>query len=121
MGDHSRIPTPSAPFSNGTEAASWESAWCAYCVHDHEMHHDGGAGPGCELLGMSMLAGTDEWRWPEAWLPEPDDGQFFLPSRMVCGQFKPCHKDDCNGDPGAADRAERVAEVTAYWRERAAP
>lgn len=122
MADHDHkthaLATPEVPFSNGTEAAAWESAWCAYCVHDHEMHDDGGTGPGCDLLAMAMLAGTDDWRWPEAWLPEPDDGNFALPSRMICAQFEPCHKGGCTGDPGAADRAERVTEVTAYWRQR---
>lgn len=111
-----RIRTPNVPFSNGTEQQAWENVWCAYCVHDHDQH-DGTYGPGCELyLAGAMLAGTDDYRWPEAWLPEPDDGTFGLPSRMLCGQFKPCHEGDCTGDPGAVERAERVAEVTAYWQ-----
>lgn len=109
------IRTPEVPFSNGTEQEAWASAWCEFCVHDHEMHeHREG---GCELfLHGAMLAGTEGWQWPEAWLPEPDDGRFFLPSRMICGQFRPCDKGGCNGDDLAALRAERVAEVTAYWR-----
>jgi hypothetical protein len=108
-----RIPT--VPFSNGTEQQAWEDKWCAFCVHDHGAHTS--FDDGCQLLlEGAYLAGTDEWRWPEAWLPEPDDGRFFLPSRMVCGQFEPCRKGDCTGDPGADERAERVAEVTDYWR-----
>ena len=108
--------TPAVPFSNGTEQQAWESAWCAHCVHDHTTHNDVG-GAGCELLLVgALLADTDGWRWPEAWLPEPDDGHFYLPSRMICGQFKPCHEGDCTGDPGAEERAERVVDVTAYWQ-----
>lgn len=113
----SAIPTPSVPFSNGTEQEAWASVWCAYCVHDHTMHTDEGGG--CDLfLAGAMLAGTDDWRWPEAWLPEPDDGRFSLPSRMVCSMFTPCHEGDCTGDPGAGDRSERVVEVTGYWQQR---
>ena len=112
------IQTPSVPFSNGTEQEAWTSKWCAYCVHDHTMHT--GEGGGCDLFMVgAMLAGTDDWQWPEAWLPEPDDGTFFLPSRMICALFQPCHEGDCTGDPGAADRAERVVEVTGYWQRKA--
>jgi hypothetical protein len=111
------IPTPTVPFSNGTEQEAWTDKWCGYCVHDHDMHT--GDGGGCELfLVGAMLAGTDEWRWPEAWLPEPDDGQFALPSRMICAMFKPCNKGDCMGDPGAEPRTKQITEVTAYWRNR---
>lgn len=111
----SGIPTPNVPFSNGSEQEAWASRWCAYCVHDHDMHTE--AGGGCDLfLVGAMLAGDADWQWPEAWLPEPDDGMFSLPSRMVCGQFKPCTEGTCTGDPGAMERAERVAEVTAYWQ-----
>lgn len=56
---------------------------------------------------------------PEAWVAEPDDGQFFLPSRMICLRFKPCYEDGCEGDPVEQDRALRVDQVQAYWRERA--
>lgn len=113
----SSIPTPSRPFSNGTEEHAWLATWCAYCVHDHEIHEDKGGG--CDLfLHGAVLASEPEWRWPEAWLPEPDDGRFFLPSRMICAQFKACHEGGCTGDPGADERAERVVEVTAYWRGR---
>lgn len=97
------------PFSNGTEGDAWMGAWCRYCERDHEMHNDG-PGPGCEIIASAMV---DHDYWPEAWLPEPDDGHFFLPSRLVCGAFTPCN--DCGGDPGATERAERVAEVRAYW------
>ena len=91
------------PFSNGTEGDEWMDKWCFHCAKSD--------GYGCELL-LHALA-PDDVPWPEAWLPEPDDGRFFLPSRMVCLAFeaKP------EGDPGAEARAERIAEVQAYWRE----
>lgn len=115
--DDRGIPTPEVPFSNGTEQEAWSAAWCDHCVHDHGIHADAADAPACELFyAGAMLAGTEGWRWPEAWLPEPDDGRFFLPSRMICGQFQPCDKGDCIGDDLAEERAERVAEVTAYWR-----
>jgi hypothetical protein len=104
--------TRGMPFSNGTEGDAWMEKWCAYCVHDHGQHGDA-ADAGCDLIFGAMV-GDD---WPEAWLPEPDDGRFFLPSRLICGMFKPCTEGACTGDPGAKDRAERVAEVTAYWAE----
>lgn len=100
------------PFANGTEGDEWMSKWCRYCARDHNVHGDGNGGLGglgCDLVLASMC---DEW--PEGWIPEPDDGRFFLPSRMVCMAFTPC--EPCGGDPGVADRAERVLEVTAYWR-----
>lgn len=107
-------------FSNGTEGDAWMSKWCEYCEHDHEMHANA-TGPGCSLIGNHMI---DHHSWPEAWLPEPDDGRGFLPSRMVCLAFKACNlpggiqqEGGCNGDPGADARAERVAEVTAYWND----
>lgn len=103
------------PFSNGTEGEEWIAKWCRYCARDHGVHDYGDGfetGPICDLLTANMSART----WPEAWIPEPDDGRFFLPSRMCCTAFTPCAP--CGGDPGADDRAERVAEVTAYWRER---
>lgn len=100
------------PFSNGTEGDAWMSKWCTYCARDHGLHNGGEGQPMCGLMTACMLG--DEW--PEGWIPEPDDGRFFLPSRMVCTAFTPC--EPCGGDPGAADRAERVAEVTAYWRDR---
>lgn len=104
----------SVPFSNGTEGHAWMSKWCEFCVHDHGMH-DGVDRPedGCDLILQAML---DHEFWPEAWLPEPDDGSFFLPSRMICGQFSPCTEGNCTGDPGADERAQRIADVTAYWQ-----
>jgi hypothetical protein len=98
------------PFSNGTEGDAWEAKWCRHCARDHNIHLD--HGPGCDLFATAFF---DEG-WPEGWIPEPDDGRFFLPSRLVCTAFTPC--EECGGDPGAEDRAERVAEVTAYWRDR---
>ena len=105
--------TRRVPFSNGHEYDAWTSKWCAYCVHEHEVHE--GRGPGCEIVCSVLLVrhGID-WRWPEPWVPEPDDGENHLPSRLICGQFEPCA--ECGGDPEADTRAERVAEVTAYWR-----
>jgi hypothetical protein len=112
------IRVPTLPFSNGTEVQAWQAKWCDYCVHDHTVHDD--TGSGCDLFALgALMAGEDDYRWPEAWLPEPDDGRFFLPSRMVCAQFTPCHEDDCTGDPGASERAERVIEVTDYWKRHA--
>lgn len=104
----------SRPFSNGTEGDAWMSKWCAYCVHDHRMHTDEGGG--CEVLVHAFF--PEDYPWPECWLPEPDDGAFCLPSRLVCRQFEPCTKGGCTGDPGAEDRAVRVAEVERYWQER---
>src|SRR5690554_6682725 len=99
------------PFSNGTEGDAWMHKWWSYCANDHQMHGDGG-GPGCDLILKAYLR-----EWPgEAWLPEPDDGQFALPSRLCCLAFKPC--EPCGGDFGADARAERIAEVTAYWKQR---
>lgn len=95
------------PFANGTEGLAWQACWCDLCAHDHEMHTPDGCA-GCPLLLASLIG-----EWPEGWLPEPDDGQFFLPSRLICTKFTPCL--DCGGDPGAEERAARVAEVTAYW------
>lgn len=106
----------SVPFSNGTEGAAWMGTWCDFCVHDHGAH-DGTYAPTCDIIALAMLGNEP---WPEAWLPEPDDGRFFLPSRMICGQFTPCISGDCTGDPGETERAERVAEVTVYWKERGA-
>lgn len=87
--------------------------WCNYCARDHGMHRGNGGDPMCGLIGSAMLGGDE---WPEGWIPEPDDGQFYLPSRMVCTAFTPC--EPCGGDPGAEARAERVAEVAAYWKAR---
>lgn len=109
--------TSGRPFSNGTEGDAWMDKWCRYCVHDHSMHGPNPQGPGCMLI-LNAMCPPDDFQWPEAWLPEPDDGRFFLPSRMVCGMFTACHDDGCTGDPGADDRADRVNEVTEYWIER---
>lgn len=104
------------PFANGTEAEAWESKWCAFCTRDHgATHAHEGCGDGCQILAAAYFDAP----WPEAWLPEPDDGSFSLPSRMICGAFQACTEGSCTGDPGAADRAARVVEVTSYWRDRA--
>lgn len=105
------------PFSNGTEGDAWTSKWCSCCANDHGIHlmslgKDEGDAPTCDIL-MAALVGSEQW--PEAWLPEPDDGRFALPSRMVCLAFRPC--EPCGGDPGAESRAERVATVVDYWKE----
>jgi hypothetical protein len=100
------------PFSNGTEGDAWMNCWCNYCARDHSMHADNGEG-GCDLILAAMFGDDD---WPEGWIPEPDDDRFFLPSRLICTAFTPC--EPCGGDPGADDRGERVAEVTAYWKDR---
>lgn len=84
--------------------------WCHHCDRDHGMHN-GGEERGCDLILMSMVD-----KWPEGWIPEPDDGHYKLPSRLVCTAFTPC--EPCGGDPGAEERAERVAEVTTYWKGR---
>ncbi len=100
-----------APFSNGTEGDAWMSSWCSHCANDHGMH-DGSDDPTCQIIGFAMFG-----EWPgEAWLPEPDDGRFALPSRLCCLAFKPCVP--CGGDPGESDRAQRIEEVTAYWSAR---
>ena len=108
-------------FSNGTEGDAWTSKWCEYCVHDHGMHTSGDGGPMCELVMNSMCHTSGHPLNPEAWVAEPDDGQFYLPSRMICMRFTPCHRDNCDGDPAPADRAQRVHEVQAYWRSRVQP
>ena len=111
LADRTRYPA----FSNGTEGMAWTDAWCEHCVHDHDMHGPDGSGPGCDIMLGQVIATYNDYpeAWPEAWLPEPDDGQHFLPSRLVCLHFSPC--EPCGGDPGARERAERVAEVKAYW------
>jgi hypothetical protein len=102
------------PFSNGTEEREWMGKWCDYCVHDHDMTHEGATSEnGCPLL-MEYLVSDNNWGG-EGWLPEPDDGKFALPSRLVCLRFEACTKGMCNGDPGAEPRAKRIAEVVAYW------
>jgi hypothetical protein len=110
--------TKHKPFSNGTEGDAWMAKWCAYCVRDHGLHpRQPQAGePMCAVIGDAMCTPSEQWRWPECWMPEPDDGEFFLPSRMTCALFEPCTEDDCTGDPAPDARAERVAEVAVYWR-----
>lgn len=107
-------------FSNGTEGDAWTSKWCDYCAHDHGLHQGGGDQPMCDLVFNSMVHEPGQPLNPEVWIAEPDDGRFFLPSRMICLRFTPCHGEGCSGDPGAVDRAQRVAEVKAYWRDRGA-
>lgn len=104
--------TPSIPFSNGTEYEAWAGTWCNYCVHDHNLHADQ-PGAGCEMMMLAFVGG-DNWRWPEAWTPEPP-GMFGLPSYMLCGQFTPCTEGACTGAPAPAERAERVTMVRAAW------
>jgi hypothetical protein len=101
------------PFANGTEGDAWMSKWCAYCTHDHEQHPGGSGDGGCMVLSHAYF--PEDFPWPEAWLPEPDDGRSFLPSRLICSMFEPCTQGACCGDPGAADRADRVAEVQGFW------
>lgn len=91
------------PFANGTEVEAWMYAWCDHCVRCRDGDAD------CDLLLAAFL--PDDYPWPEAWLPEPDDGPGSLPSRLVCLAFTPGPA----GDPGADERADRIAEVTAYW------
>ena len=102
------------PFSNGTEGYAWMDAWCDDCAHDHDMHTPDGEG-GCPIIAESFLATYDEYpgAWPEVWLPEPDDGKHYLPSRLVCLHFEPC--GPCGGDRQPEVRAAVVAEVKAYW------
>jgi hypothetical protein len=110
------------PFSNGTEGAAWMAKWCECCARDHPMHHvkddlgnwqtAGDPGEACTLILTTMI-GDD---WPEGWLPEPDDGQFSLPSRLVCTAFTPCVP--CGGDPAPEERAALVEAVSMYWRDR---
>ncbi len=107
-------------FSNGTEGHAWTSVWCDYCVYDHGQHMENWS-DGCELVLNSLVHESGQPLNPEAWVAEPDDGQFFLPSRMICLRYKPCHEDGCEGDPGEHDRALRVDQVQVYWRQRATP
>ena len=107
------------PFSNGTERYAWTSAWCDHCEHDHSITHDeDDVEPyrSCDLLLGMDLADYGKFAWPEAWVPEPTDGRFELPSRMVCLKFKPCHVGDCDGDPYVETRVSVRAEVEAYWK-----
>lgn len=105
------------PFANGTEGEAWLSKWCEFCVHDHDAHDDT-YNDVCHVSDHAYF--PDDVPWPEAWLPEPDDGRHFLPSRLICRLFEPCTKGGCTGDPGAAERAERVEIVQGYWRDRMA-
>lgn len=102
-------------FSNGEESMTWEAAWCEYCVHDHTMSHDPNLSEdGCEVIVWLLVRGEG--------MPDPEclvDGRGAGPNRMICARFEPCTEGDCIGDPEAEVRAERVAEVTAYWRARA--
>lgn len=111
-----RDATRSKPFSNGTEGDAWMGVWCEHCTHDHSITHGDvdATGEGCQIILLAAAQSADEWRWPEAWLPEPA-GSFSLPSRMICGQFQPCHQGSCEGDPHADVRAAISAEVTAWW------
>lgn len=104
------------PFSNGTEGQAWMDRWCSFCSKDHGMHDESGT-PMCGILVEAMLGDSH----PAEWVPEPDDGRFSLPSRMICTAFAPCTTGACEGDPGADERAQRVDEVTVYWRDRSAP
>ncbi|HVL39907.1 MAG TPA: hypothetical protein VM328_11005 [Fimbriimonadaceae bacterium] len=101
------------PFANGTEAGAWIDKWCNHCVHDHAFRV--GSGPGCELIGNATLVDfpTGDNPWPEAWLPEPDDGTFAMPSRLACRKFQPCKP--CGGDPAGKERARRIDAVATYW------
>lgn len=106
------------PFSNGTEGDAWTWEWCEYCAHDHGLHNGNGDQPMCELIGAAMFQRADEPLNVEAWIAEPDDGEFHLPSRMICLRFTPCHGDGCNGDPAPVERAQRVQLVQDYWRNK---
>lgn len=106
------------PFSNGTEERAWMSTWCDYCANDHGMHFDDDTDRACHLILNNLVKEYGEVVNEEAWIAEPDDGRFFLPSRMVCLAFTPCTEAPCEGDPGAEDRAQRVAEVQKYWRSK---
>ena len=106
-----------APFANGTEGDAWMEKWCAYCTHDHGIHDHDSCGQGCNLImGAFFGMPSEEFPWPEAWLPEPTNGPASLPSKLVCQLFEACTKPGCSGDPGAAERAERINEVRSYWR-----
>ena len=112
------------PFSNGTEGYTWMGNWCDHCARDHACHDPGGDhSKGCDLILLAMLPDfpCEDFPWPEAWLPEPDDGKFQLPSRLSCAAFSPCTEGTCEGDPYSEIRAEQVAEVTAYWRAPTQP
>jgi len=104
------------PWANGTERGAWTAVWCDFCEHDHDITHPDAIGRDryCELLIEHDLD-LDSWRWPEAWLPAPT-GEHRLPSRMICGLFKPCHLDACTGDPHAGLRANVIESVRLFWR-----
>jgi hypothetical protein len=108
------------PFSNGTECDAWMSVWCEFFNHDHSITHGDPAatGEGCQIMLHAVADSNDEWRWPEAWLPEPR-GSFSLPSRLICGQFQPCEQGTCDGDPHADTRSAIVAETTDWWMQNA--
>lgn len=111
--------TSGFPFFNGTEENAWMDVWCRLCVHEHDMSHNEGLEGGCSVLSdyfIGTMGDSNEWNWPEAWLPEPLNS-FSLPSRMVCGMFEPCTKDNCEGDPHTDLRAEIVQDVTSWWKE----
>ena len=109
--------TRSVPFSNGTEWDAWRCRWCDYCANDHDMHWPNSSGPGCRLIAEAMVAADmDEYRWPEAWIPEPP-GRRGLPSYLICGAFEPCTSGGCEGDPAPVERAERVELVKREWAE----
>lgn len=109
--------TDKFPFSNGTEERAWQEVWCEHCVHDHGMHPGGAEDGGCDLFMHYLLGTADpgEWRWPEAWTPEPPGFTHHCPSLMLCGQFKPCTTGGCEGDPHADTRAEVTVHVRNAW------
>lgn len=116
------------PFANGTEFEAWYHVWCESCAHDHWCHSlcddesvPMADRPVCDLM-VGALVGEDD-PGGEAWIAEPDDGKFALPSRMICLRYTPCTRTDygnCTGDPAPDTRAAIRSEVEGYWRERLA-
>lgn len=99
-------------FSNGEESRAWEAAWCEHCTHDHAAHDPAlDLSDGCQVILWMLVRGEG--------MPDPEcliDGLGSGPNRMICTRFEPCTDGACTGDPEAEVRAERIAEVTEYWR-----
>lgn len=105
------------PFSNGTEFEAWQGVWCDHCIYDHGMHD--GTSHGCPLL-TDILAMDQKIEGfeslPIEMVPEPDDGNHAIPSRMICTKFEGCHRCDPNNpDPHAETREAVVKKVRGYW------
>ena len=95
------------PFANGTEGDSWMYHWCNQCEHDHAMHGENGEGPGCPIIGETMID-QEDFVWPECWVSTDDYWQ-HLPALISCLKFKPC--EACGGDREPEPRKAQTEHI----------